>query len=126
MEAIDVGVTPTQFEKDMQELVAKGFMRQTGPGTYAITEAGEQRVAEMRVDVRQAVTLEQLAAKIEQANEQRRGLIKAAKATLMFHQGGPWSQANREAWLELTGREEASTRSLCDFVREQLEKAVDL
>lgn len=60
--------------------------------------------------------------KVDAANEQRRALFNAAKATLLFHSGGPWSNARRDEWLELTGREEATTRNLCDFVREQLEK----
>lgn len=149
MNANDVDITPTQFEKDMQDLVAKGYMQKTGPGTFAITDKSLAYVDQMNVPALSAQetaeldklvdgakvaatetmakterSLAGLAAKIEEANTQRRGLINACKAVLMFHRGGPWSEAMRDEWKALTGADEASTRTLCEFVREQLEKAV--
>lgn len=42
---------------------------------------------------------------------------RACRATLMFHRGGAWC---REKWNKLTGQDEATTKSLCDFVRAAL------
>lgn len=43
--------------------------------------------------------------------------LRACKATLMFHRGGRW---DHEEWKQLTGQDEATTKSLCDFVRSAL------
>lgn len=123
MEAKDIGVTPEEFEKNMQELVTRGLMKQTGPGTYAITERGEKSVDAMPIAARQRVTIDQLATKIDEANQQRRGLIKAAKATLLFHSGAPWTPQKSAEWRELTGGDDATSHALCNFVRTQLERA---
>jgi predicted transcriptional regulator len=117
-----------EFEQNMQELVKRGHMRQTGPGTYALTDAGEAYVESMgKVGKPLATAIDKITEASREFDQKIQvrldDLVKAAKATLMFHQGGPWSQADRETWLELTGRDEASTRTLCDFVREQLGKA---
>lgn len=42
---------------------------------------------------------------------------KLARAVLLFHRGGPWTENDRAAWKELTGEDEASTRTLCDLAR---------
>lgn len=65
--------------------------------------------------------MESLGKRIDRAVEQRRMLKDIAKATLLFHSGSPWSAAKSEEWKQLTGRDEATTRQLCDFIREQLE-----
>jgi hypothetical protein len=70
------------------------------------------------------IHLEQLGEKIETANAQRRRLLNCAKATLLFHSGSPWSHAKADEWKEITGKDEATTRVLCDFIREQLEACV--
>lgn len=54
-------------------------------------------------------------------------LERLARAVLLFHRGGPWSDADRVAWLELTGQQtaacaEATTRKLCDLARAVLER----
>ena len=44
----------------------------------------------------------------------------ALRAVLLFHGGGPWDAAKAAAWERLTGEREATTRTLCDFVRAAL------
>lgn len=51
------------------------------------------------------------------------GLEDACKAALMFHDGEAWSISRQREWLELTGKESATTKTLCDFIRECLAKA---
>jgi len=46
-------------------------------------------------------------------------LRAAAQATLLFH-GSLWLPAQREEWKRLTGEDEATTKTLCDFVRKCL------
>ena len=43
-----------------------------------------------------------------------------ARAVLLFHRGGPWTDNDRALWLALTEQEEATTRVLCDVAREVL------
>lgn len=47
-------------------------------------------------------------------------LRAAANATLLFH-GSVWSAETRELWKQLTGEDEATTKTLCDFVRKCLD-----
>lgn len=42
---------------------------------------------------------------------------KLARAVLLFHRGGPWSDTDRELWRHYTGSDDATTRSLCDLAR---------
>ena len=42
---------------------------------------------------------------------------RLARAVLLLHRGGPWTTADREIWKAITGQDEASTKSLCDFAR---------
>ena len=51
-----------------------------------------------------------------EVQELRDGLL----ATLLFHSGGMWGESKRDRWLELTGRGEATTKALCDRLREIL------
>ena len=44
-----------------------------------------------------------------------------ARAVLLFHRGGPWTPEDRAAWKELTGSDEATTRTLCDLARQAAE-----
>ena len=44
----------------------------------------------------------------------------ALKAVLLFHSGREWNDEARAEWLRLTGREEATTKALCDTVRDAL------
>lgn len=44
-------------------------------------------------------------------------LQRVAKAVLLFHSGGPWDEVAKGQWFRLTGKHEATTRSLCDTVR---------
>ena len=46
-----------------------------------------------------------------------RGLERLAQAVLLFHRGGPWMPADREAWEKLIGAHECTTKALCDFAR---------
>jgi hypothetical protein len=43
-----------------------------------------------------------------------------ALAVLMFHRGGPWTNTDRATWRGLTGRDEATTKVLCDLARRGL------
>jgi len=42
---------------------------------------------------------------------------RLARAVLLFHRGGSWTAADRKTWKDLTGEDETSTKSLCDFAR---------
>jgi hypothetical protein len=44
----------------------------------------------------------------------------ALELVLLFHEGGSWSNEKSERWAELSGNREATTRTLCDCVRESL------
>jgi hypothetical protein len=46
-----------------------------------------------------------------------RGLENLAQAVLLFHRGGEWTYQDKLAWQVLTGSEEATTKTLCDFAR---------
>lgn len=50
-------------------------------------------------------------------------LVAACEATLMFYQS--WSPEWQEKWDALTGSYDASTKGLCDFVREVLAQPAD-
>jgi hypothetical protein len=43
---------------------------------------------------------------------------RLARAVLLFHSGTPWTDEKRQLWAALTGRREATTKVLCDVVRE--------
>jgi hypothetical protein len=43
---------------------------------------------------------------------------RLARAVLLFHRGGIWTDWDREVWLALTGEHDATTRVLCDLARE--------
>lgn len=43
-----------------------------------------------------------------------------ARAVLMFHGATQWGDAERVAWIQLTGRGEATTRVLGDLARRVL------
>jgi hypothetical protein len=46
------------------------------------------------------------------------GAEKLARAVLLFHRGdGEWTAWDREVWKELTGSDDATTRTLCDLAR---------
>jgi hypothetical protein len=42
---------------------------------------------------------------------------RLARAVLLFHRGGPWTDQDREVWRTLTGEDDATTRVLCDLAR---------
>jgi hypothetical protein len=39
-------------------------------------------------------------------------------AVLLFHKGGVWTPGDTEVWRTLTGKDEATSKALCDFARE--------
>jgi len=45
---------------------------------------------------------------------------RLARAVLLFHGGGPWTDHERAIWHALTGEHEATTRALCDLARRML------
>lgn len=53
--------------------------------------------------------------------EDLRNARYALAAVLLFHGAGPWDEQKRAAWAKFTrGRPDATTRALCDTVREAL------
>jgi hypothetical protein len=42
---------------------------------------------------------------------------KLARAVLLFHRGGQWTDTDSEMWLLLTGEIDVTTKALCDFAR---------
>lgn len=42
---------------------------------------------------------------------------RLARAVLLFHGGGAWTDDQRWQWTQLTDAEEATTRTLCDLAR---------
>jgi predicted NUDIX family NTP pyrophosphohydrolase len=50
-------------------------------------------------------------------------LHRLARAVLLFHRGGPWTDDDRAAWRIVTGEDEATTKVLCDLARETMERA---
>jgi hypothetical protein len=36
---------------------------------------------------------------------------------LLYHSGSPWDEAKAKRWQSATGRDDASTRALCDHIR---------
>jgi hypothetical protein len=48
---------------------------------------------------------------------------RLARAVLLFHRSGPWTDDMRAEWLMLTGQHEATTKVLCDLARRCMEEA---
>jgi len=54
-------------------------------------------------------------------------LEAACKATVLFHSGGPWSNAKASAWVRIAALllddpfADATTKTLCDMQRKALE-----
>lgn len=47
--------------------------------------------------------------------------VRLIQAVLLFHRGGPWTPDDARMWREYTGREETTTKTLCDFAREVMD-----
>lgn len=47
-------------------------------------------------------------------------MIKALELVLLFYTGGPWDDKAKALWLSITGNEEATTKSMCDYIRKVL------
>jgi hypothetical protein len=47
-------------------------------------------------------------------------LRKVVRALLLFHSPGPWDAEKSKLWRELTGSNDANTKSLCDAARAAL------
>ncbi len=50
-------------------------------------------------------------------------LRDVAEALILFHSGDPWDETKRLRWLQLTGADEATTKTLCDLARAAIAKA---
>ena len=48
-------------------------------------------------------------------------LRHALELVLLYHSGGEWTPEKDNTWVTSTGRAEATTKALCDFVRQTLE-----
>jgi hypothetical protein len=42
---------------------------------------------------------------------------RLARAVLLFHTAGPWTEHRRHTWRVLTGADDATSRALCDLAR---------
>jgi hypothetical protein len=42
---------------------------------------------------------------------------RLARAVLLFHRGGRWTEDDQEMWEALTGAKDATTKALCDLAR---------
>lgn len=51
---------------------------------------------------------------------QQLNMLSALEAVLLFHSGGDWDEKKRSKWKSLTGKDEATTKVLCDLVRAAL------
>lgn len=51
------------------------------------------------------------------------GLVAALELPLLFHAGGPWSDEKTTRWEEITGKDEATTKVMCDHIRAIVAKA---
>jgi len=47
-------------------------------------------------------------------------LRAALELPLMFHASGPWDEDKRRRWKEITGSDEATTKIMCDHIRNVL------
>ena len=47
----------------------------------------------------------------------------ALRMVLLYHSGSPWDAEKQRRWQRWTGRDEATTRALCDQIRALLAKA---
>lgn len=54
---------------------------------------------------------------------ERHALVDALDAALLFHSGSPWDEPKAKRWFALTGRRMATTKALCDFLRECAKRA---
>lgn len=55
--------------------------------------------------------------KLAQAQRHREELIEALSLPLLFHRGGFWSAPEKERWMVITGKDEATTKVMCDHIR---------
>jgi hypothetical protein len=40
-----------------------------------------------------------------------------ARLVLLFHAGGGWDDSSRAMWRDITGSDDATTKTLCEFAR---------
>lgn len=48
-------------------------------------------------------------------------LDRVARAVLLFHRGGPWTDQDHALWFMLTDTSEVTTKALCNFVRKAIQ-----
>lgn len=101
---------------------------ETYPGESAERAEAEQRREEAMADMAKLVPLVRVTSELEETRQrleyvrhQRDELAKVARATLLFYRSSPWTSQYADEWRALTGRKEATTKALCDFIRETLE-----
>ena len=51
---------------------------------------------------------------------------KLARAVLLFHNAEPWTRHRMREWVECTGKNDATTKVLCDLARRVQLEAVEL
>jgi hypothetical protein len=44
-------------------------------------------------------------------------VVTSLELVLLYHSGSPWDEAKAKRWQSATGRDDASTRALCDHIR---------
>lgn len=58
----------------------------------------------------------------DEAEAEFKAYADALELVLLFHRGGPWTEADSDHWQRITGNRDACTRSLCDHIRDTLGK----
>lgn len=53
-------------------------------------------------------------------DERDRLVQEALELPLLFHSGGAWDDDKRARWKAITGSDDASTKAMCDHIRETL------
>jgi len=61
-------------------------------------------------------SVEKILARVKLEEQQR-----ALHLVLAFHRGGAWTDEDRALWREITGGDEATTKSMCDHIRKVLD-----
>jgi hypothetical protein len=89
--------------------------RKNDPVTDMMTEHGEQNPA-TAFTFKTDAEIGRDMAKLSDAE-------RLARALLLFHRNGPWMPGDREVWFALTGKQECSSRVLCDLAREVRDRA---
>jgi hypothetical protein len=79
-----------------------------------LEESNPVRSNQVRDLARQAQEKER---ELELARAENVRLRQGIEATMLFHSMSPWDTSKASRWTQLTGKDTASNRVLCDFLR---------